>query len=234
MKVIGVLGGMGPQATIDLYQKILNNTPATRDQEHLQVLIWSDPTIPDRTAAILRNGEDPIPKLQQGAAKLIAGGAQCIAIPCNTAHYFLPELTTRAPEATYLNMIDLTAKAARSQFAPGSLVAITGTTATLATGLYQRAIERVDLTPLLPPQELQDEVMDVIFGPKGVKAGFVSKENCAKYAHVLNQLKRLGAACAIAGCTELPLVTDQSIVELPVIDPTTVLARAAVQFALEN
>lgn len=234
MKVIGILGGMGPQATIDLYQKIINNTPATKDQEHLQVLIWSDPTIPDRTAAILGDGNSPLPHLQAGAEKLIAGKAGCIAIPCNTAHYFLPQLATLAPGVTYLNMIELTALELKKNYLPGSIIAVTGTTATLRTGLYQNAIEEAGLTPLLPGEALQDEVMDIIFGAQGVKAGFVNQANKDRYARVLNDLQAQGAACVIAGCTELPLVVDLVQTTVAIVDPTEVLARGAVQFALNG
>lgn len=234
MKVIGILGGMGPQATIDLYQKILNNTPATKDQEHLQVLIWSDPTIPDRTAAILGGGKDPLPHLYAGAEKLVAGNAECIAIPCNTAHYFLPQLAALLPKVTYLNMIELTASELRKNYAPGSTVAVTGTTATLKTGLYQNALRQADLIPLLPNKELQDEVMDIIFGVRGIKAGFVDQVNKDRYARVLRSLQDQGAECVIAGCTELPLVVDLAQTTVSVMDPTEVLARRAVQFALNN
>ena len=234
MKVIGILGGMGPQATIDLYQKIINNTVATKDQEHLQVLIWSDPTIPDRTAAILGDGEDPLPYLRAGAEKLIAGKSECIAIPCNTAHYFLPQLVDLTPGVTYLNMIELTAAELKKNFSPGSIIAITGTTATLRTGLYQNAIQEAGLTPVLPSADLQDEVMEIIFGAQGVKAGFVNQSNKDRYARVLNSLQTQGAACVIAGCTELPLVVDLVQITVAIVDPTEVLARGAVQFALNG
>ena len=234
MRVIGILGGMGPQATIDLYQKILNNTPAFKDQEHLQVLIWSDPTIPDRTAAILGAGENPLPHLLAGAEKLIQGKAECIAIPCNTAHYFLPQLVSLAPNVTYLNMIELTATELKKNYSPGSVIAVTGTTATLKTGLYQQALKEAGLVPLLPGEDLQDEVMDIIFGAQGVKAGFVNTANKARYAKVLSALQAQGASCVIAGCTELPLVVDLTQTTVSIIDPTEVLARRAVQFAINS
>lgn len=234
MKVIGILGGMGPQATVDLYQKIINNTPATKDQEHLQVLIWSDPTIPDRTAAILEGGEDPFPHLWAGVDKLVAGKADCIAIPCNTAHYFLPRLAALAPTVTCLNMIELTAERLKKDYSPGSTIAVTGTTATLKTGLYQRALKQAGLVPLLPDEDLQNEVMDIIFGTRGVKAGFVDQVNKNRYAKVLSSLQAQGAACVIAGCTELPLIVDRAEIAVVIVDPTEVLAQRAVQFALKN
>lgn len=232
MKVIGILGGMGPQATIDLYQKIINNTPATRDQEHLRVLIWSDPTIPDRTAAILRGGESPVPKLVAGAEKLVAGGADSIAIPCNTAHFYLHKLEEEVRQVPFLNMIELTALHIKDGFKQGDRVAITGTTATLGTGLYQTALKKVGLTPFLPSDDLQAEVMDIIFGARGVKAGFVDDANKNRYEKVLSALAAQGARCVIAGCTELPLIVDLAKVAIPVVDPTDVLARALVQYAL--
>src|SRR5436305_14021021 len=90
--IAGILGGMGPAATADLYQKIIAATPATRDQEHIPVVIWADPTVPDRTPAVLDGGEDPTPWLLRGAERLVAMGAAFIAVPCNTAHAFFPRI----------------------------------------------------------------------------------------------------------------------------------------------
>lgn len=234
MRVIGILGGMGPQATIDLYQKIINNTPARIDQEHLQVAIWSDPTIPDRTAAILKGGQDPVPQLASGVKKLLSMGADCIAMPCNTAHYFLPKVAPLVPQAQFLNMIELTVALLKEQFTKGSCIAITGTSATLSTELYQAAIKSAGLEPLVPDAYLQSQIMDIIFGDHGVKAGYIDQLNKERYAKVVSALGHQGAAAVIAGCTELPLVVDNTLIRLPVVDPTDVLAKAAVDFARQG
>lgn len=231
MKVIGILGGMGPQATIDLYQKILNNTRAQKDQDHLQVLIWSDPHIPDRTAAILRGGTDPTPALCAGARKLFAGGAQCIAMPCNTAHYFLPAICDSTPEVPIINMIEVTAQVARARLGVGTPVAITGTVGTMSSGLYQRALEAVGLEVIVPTPAEQELVNTVVFGERGVKAGYLGVENQELYLRICLSLQARGAQCVIAGCTELPLVSQLAAAVVPILDPTDILAKELVRFA---
>lgn len=233
VKVIGILGGMGPQATIDLYQKILNNTKAHRDQDHLQVLIWSDPHIPDRTEAILRGGADPTPALCAGARKLAQGGAQCIAIPCNTAHFYLPAICESTPEVLVVDMIEATARVARRSWAPRTPIAVTGTVGALSTGLYQRALEAVGLTAIVPSEEEQEAINRVIFGESGVKAGHVGRENEELYLSVCMSLAARGAACVIAGCTELPLVAQRAQAFMPILDPTDILAKELVRLAKE-
>lgn len=234
MRIIGILGGMGPQATIDLYQKVLNLTPATKDQDHLQVLIWSDPHIPDRTAAILGCGEDPRPALCAGAAKLVKGGAECIGIPCNTAHYYLEAIRQAAAGVPVLDMIELAAKAASNVLGANAVVAVTATRGTLATGLYERALLRYGLKPLVPSAAEQEIIDSLIFGPRGVKAGFVDEVNCLGYQDVCLRLLRAGAEAIVAACTELPLISGAASRLLPVIDPTSTLAEALVSFGLEG
>jgi len=234
MRIIGILGGMGPQATIDLYQKVLNCTPATTDQEHLQVLIWSDPHIPDRTAAILYGGRDPRPALCAGAAKLVRGGAEVIGIPCNTAHYYLDAIRQAAEGIPVLDMIELAAKSARDLLGANAVVAVTATRGTLATGLYNSALLRYGLKPLVPSPVEQEIIDSLIFGPRGVKAGFVDEANCMGYQDICLGLLRSGAQAVVAACTELPLLAGPASTLLPIIDPTSVLAEALVSFGLED
>ncbi len=234
MRVIGILGGMGPQATLDLYQKVLQFTPATRDQDHLQVLIWSDPHIPDRTAAILYGGEDPSYALCAGIARLVKGGAECIGIPCNTAHYYLDAIRREAAGVPVLDMIELTARSARTQLDADAVVAITATRATLATGLYNKALTVHGLKAMVPSLAEQEIIDDLIFGPRGVKAGFVDENNCRRFQAVCSRLFSSGAEAVLAACTELPLLAHPASSVLPIIDPTSVLAQALVSFGLED
>lgn len=234
MRVIGILGGMGPQATIDLYQKILKYTPAVRDQDHLQVLIWSDPHIPDRTAAILYGGEDPSYALCAGARKLVRGGAECIGIPCNTAHYYMDAIRQAVLGVTVLDMIELTAQSARHQLDAGTVVAITATRATLATRLYDRALAAQGLVPMVPSPAEQEVIDDLIFGPRSVKAGFVDEVNCRRFQEVCARLFSTGAQAVLAACTELPLLASPASSLLPIIDPTSILAQALVSCGRES
>ena len=139
-KTIGILGGMGPMATADLFRKIIEGTEASRDSEHIRVYIDSDAAIPDRTAAILHGGKDPVPEMTTALRHLEACGADCILMACNTAHHFLPRLQalTNTP---ILDMPAITARRCAALF-PGKRAAVLGTTGTLDAGIYDRALER--------------------------------------------------------------------------------------------
>ena len=138
-KTIGILGGMGPLATADLFRKITCLTKASCDNDHIRVYIDSNARIPDRTAAILSGGTNPVPEMTSALRHLEACGADCIIMPCNTAHYFLPQLQAKT-ETPFLSMLAATAKTCAAKF-PGKTAAILGTKGTLATGLYDRALE---------------------------------------------------------------------------------------------
>lgn len=229
MKTIGILGGMGPQATIDLYQKILDSTTASKDQEHIPTLIWSNPGIPDRNLAILQGGPDPSPALSAGARVLEQGGADFIIIPCNTAHLFA-DAVTEAVGIPLVNMIEETALEAGRRLPAGSLVSILATTATVSTGLYQKALEKQGLGYLLPEPAEQEQIMAAIFDAQGIKAGHVDQHNRNRVLAVLQAQEARGAAAYIAGCTELPLVLRAGDADC-LLDPTLILAQAAVRLA---
>ena len=165
-KTIGILGGMGPLATADLFQKIVSLTAASSDSEHIRVYIDSNTSIPDRTAAILSGGPDPLPAMRDSLRKLEACGADCVIMPCNTAHYFLPRLAplTKLP---FLSMIQAAANACRDRF-PGRTVGILATTGTLSAGLYQEALAGRGVPFLVPDEGERARLMEVIY--QGVNA----------------------------------------------------------------
>ncbi|HEX7103368.1 MAG TPA: amino acid racemase [Nitrolancea sp.] len=226
-KVVGVLGGMGPLATVDLYQKIIEETPATRDQEHLHVIIESNPAVPDRSEALLADGEDPTPMLLSGARRLATAGADFIVMPCNTAHAFLPRI---APEIDIplISMIDETAKTVAAQL-PGSVVGILATAGTIWTRLYQDAFEHEGLSSIVPDEAGQARITEAI---AGVKAGRTGIEQTALVQATAADLVAHGAQSLIVACTELPLILMQKHVSVPLFDPTRILARSAVTTAL--
>lgn len=226
-RTIGILGGMGPLATVDLYRKIIESTPAGRDQDHLHVIIDADPTVPDRTEALLRGGEDPTPWLVRGAKRLADAGAAFIVIPCNTAHAFLShvEPTVAIP---ILNMIEEAARSAATQVQPGASVGVLATEGTLAAGLYQAALERAGLQAVAPGPEAQQWVNQAIDRVKAGKAD--SKATCLVGA-AADELIQSGVQALFAACTELPIILPQERVTVPLIDPTMSLAQAAVREA---
>jgi len=226
-KVVGVLGGMGPLATVDLYQKIIKETPATRDQEHLHVIIESNPAVPDRSEALLSGGEDPTPMLLAGALRLAAAGADFIVVPCNTAHAFLPRITPEL-DIPLISMIEETAKTLAAE-QPGSVVGILATAGTIWTRLYQDAFEREGLSSVVPDEAGQARITEAI---AGVKAGRIGSEQTALVQATAAELVTRGAQSLIVACTELPLILSQQHVTVPLYDPTRLLARSAVAAAL--
>jgi aspartate racemase len=149
MKTVGILGGMGPAATVDLFDRIVQTTPARTDQEHLPILIVNDPNIPDRTQAILYGGPDPLPAMRHGLDMLVGMGAELLAMPCNTAHYYWPELQAGL-DVPLVNMVDETVRAIRRSHPGIQQVGILATSSTLAVRLFQEVLEREGLEPVEP------------------------------------------------------------------------------------
>ena len=160
-KTIGILGGMGPLATADLFRKITLLTDAACDNEHIRVYIDSNARIPDRTAAILSGGPDPVPEMASALRSLERCGADCVIMPCNTAHYFLPRLQAMT-SLPFLSMLEATAKTCAKDF-PGQTAAILATKGTLATGLYEKALNAQGVHCLVPDEGEQDVLMHLIY-----------------------------------------------------------------------
>lgn len=225
-KSIGILGGMGPLATADLFQKIVVMTRAACDNDHIRIYIDDNTAIPDRTAAILHGGADPVPVMADSVKKLEACGADCIIMPCNTAHYFLPRLRPLT-EVPFLSMLEATAKACAKTY-PDRVAAVLATKGTLATGLYAEALENEGVPYLIPDPSEQDALMRVIY--EGVKADAPPEQYRGDMLWVLDRLIARGADYFILGCTELPLAAQLLRLPHTTIDPTTELAKAAIAF----
>ncbi len=225
-KSIGILGGMGPMATVDIFKKVVANTKADSDNAHIRIYIDNNAQIPDRTAAILSGGADPIPAMAESAQKLEACGADCIIIPCNTAHYFVPRLQqmTKLP---ILSMIEETAKECAWTL-PGKVAGLLGTTGTLQTGLYNKALERAGVQYLVPDEACQEALMRVIYD--GVKADADPQTYRKDMELVVRTLRHQGAEYFILACTELPLAFDALRLPVATVDPTMALARAAIRY----
>ena len=225
-KTIGILGGMGPLATADLFEKIVLLTKAETDRDHIRVYIDSNANIPDRTAAILNNGEDPVPEMSSALRNLEKCGADCIIMPCNTAHYFLPRLQEMT-EIPFLSILTAAAEACKAQF-PGKTVGILGTTGTLSANLYQKALDQAGVPFVTPAAKELEALMRVIY--QGVKAGKGPDDYRADFLTVLEGMLARGAEVFLLGCTELPLAAQALHITLPTVDPTADLAKAAIRF----
>jgi len=227
-RIIGILGGMGPEATADLYLEIIRLTPAEKDQEHLPVLIYSNPKVPDRTKAILEGGEDPVPILLESAKVLESGGAGIIVIPCNAAHYFLPRLQEQM-SVRLLNMLEETLLSFKSHQPQGRSVGLLATTGTVHSGIYGDLFSREGVDVLVPDDADQERVHS---GIQTVKAGAHDKTTRDMFHSVGASLVRSGAQAVILGCTEIPLSFESEEVDFFALNPTRILAQAAVDWAL--
>lgn len=225
-KTIGIIGGMGPLATMDLFRKIVELTDSENDQGHPRVLIDSNTNTPDRTPAILCGGADPLPEMVRAALLLERGGADVLVMGCNTAHFFYPKIR-RFVRVPFLNMLEETAKEARKRGL--SSVGLLATDGTVQSGVYAREFERQGIDLVTPDAAGQKAVVTMIY--QGVKTGRASWP-VEEISRVIGDLAARGARAVVLGCTELPVAFSRYRIQsgLPVLDPTEVLAESAIRF----
>ncbi|MGW2637792.1 aspartate/glutamate racemase family protein [Streptomyces sp. NPDC001348] len=227
-EIIGILGGMGPAATADFYTKLVSMTPGSSDQDHLRTVIWSDPTIPDRTEALLGDGPDPTPWLLDGSRLLREAGATVIAIPCNTAHAFVPRIADHVG-LPIVHMIGEVARHLTTLTPRIHTAGLLATTGTVRAGLYQEWLDRFGVRLALPDATSQNhEVMTAI---RMVKAGSGGDTATRLLCRAAQRLTGQGVQAVIAGCSEIPLGLSADAVDVPLIDPALVLAEALVRRA---
>ncbi|MFH1351600.1 MAG: amino acid racemase [Pseudomonadota bacterium] len=223
-KIIGIIGGVGPEATLDLYKKIIKATPAKTDQEHLRVIIDSNCKIPDRVKAIFADGEDPAPVLIETAKNLERAGADLILIACNAAHYYYDAVVNHV-SIPVLHIVEETVSYCSSKFPRFKTFGLLAGSSTVKLGLYPRGFERIEAKILNPRPEDQGKVMGCIYK---IKAGDLGAPVREELLGVARRLAHQGAEAIILGCTEVPLVLEDGDLPFPFIDPTRVLAEAGV------
>jgi aspartate racemase len=226
-KVIGILGGMGPEATLDCYSKIISSTPAKTDQEHLRVIIDSNPKVPDRTAAIIAEGESPVPILVAGCRSLQQAGADFIIIPCVSAHFFLDEIL---PEIALpiLSVFDVVTETIISDHPQIKTVGLMGTTGTISGGLFQKCLAAEGIKTIVADNIYQSKVMEAIYDIKNSQPARSKTQIVSDLTAAADDLISKGARGIIAGCTEIPLALKQEHLSVPYFDALTILARAAI------
>lgn len=223
-KSIGIIGGMGPDATVDLFKKIIRSTPATSDQEHIRIIIDNNPKIPDRQKAIFERAADPAPAITATARNLEKAGADLLLIACNSAHHYFDAIT-ESVSIPVLNIMTETAVFCRQQFPSQRFYGLLAGDSTIKLGLYVKAFEQASLKILAPTPEDQKIVLECIYA---VKAGEPTSKIKPGLLAVVQNLGRAGAEAIILGCTEIPIVLQNGDHALPFIDATDVLAKAAV------
>lgn len=222
-KILGVLGGLGPMSSVYFYELVTENTYAEKDQDHLDIVISSKATTPDRTEFILGLSDNsPLPVMQEEASKLVAYGADVIALTCNTAHYFYEELqkTTAVP---ILNMGTLAVEEMRRR--NFNKVGLLATEGTVKCGIYQQACQEKGIECLVPDEKNQKLVMDIIYNQ--VKAG--KKTDMDMFFSAADYLRDRGAEVIILGCTELSVIKRSEALGKSFIDPLEILARNCIK-----
>lgn len=227
-KTVGVLGGMGPAATLDFLHKVIALTPAERDHDHVRMLIDHDPKMPSRQNVSVEDDARIRENLAQMAERLESAGADFLVMACNTAHGWIDRALQRI-SIPFISIIDVTVQAIADRHRSVRKVGIMATPACLDAAMYQDALETAGLVPLAAEGEARVELMRLI---DRVKAGDQGQAVAAGMAAIANLLIEQGADVIIAGCTEIPLVLKQEQVTVPLISSTDELARRTVSLAL--
>lgn len=226
-KTIGIMGGMGPAATVDLMSRIISMTDAAADQDHIPMIVDSDTRIPDRTEAILGRGESPVPEMLASAKRLEAAGADLIVIACHAAHYFVPEIRDRIS----IPIIDMTEEVAKLLKIKGvNRAAVLATDGTVRSGLYGAALERFGIQTVYPDEDQQRTVMSLVYDY--VKRGDSDPEDYPReeMTRIIGDLSKQGAEALLLASTELPIAFSiMGLRSSAFIDPTVVLAKSAIR-----
>jgi aspartate racemase len=224
--MIGVLGGMGPLATADFFRKVIAETPARDDADHVPLLIQSDPRIAPRPAAILGEGRSPLPELLAGRDRLIRAGAMALAMPCNTAHYWYADLRNGCT-VPLLSIVDASVKELSLLADTGSTIGIIATRATLSAQIFDPALIQAGYTVLQPDETAMNTL--VLPGIAFVKAGDALRGG-QLIEQAVQGLLNHGARVVILACTETPLALDamQSQLRVHCVDTTAALARSCI------
>ena len=224
---VGVLGGMGPEATIDFQYRVLRATPAQDDADHIRLLIDNNPAVPSRIEFVIHgHGASPGPTLAAMAQGLESLGADCLVMPCNTAHLFVPQIRD-ATAVEFISMIDATVAAVGKVTKVGLLAS----TAVIQTDLYSGAFSAAGVTAVVPDSDGQQEVMALIRSTKAGKAGTADAQLLQRIAA---DLVARGAECLVVACTELSVLSAGLHTGVAVVDAAQVLAEETVARALRS
>jgi aspartate racemase len=225
-KIVGILGGMGPEATVDLMQRMIRLTPAGDDVDHIRCIVDNNPKVPSRIKAIIDGGgEDPGPCMADMGRRLAAWGADFLVIACNTAHYYHGAVQ-EAVDIPVINLIDLVAQHVKVHFPDLDKVGILASPAVAMTGLYTERFRKLGIRDIWPDPEHQTGLLNVI---KAIKKGNAGPDVRANYIAVCDHLRRQGAQLAIVACTELSALGETLPIDF--LDAAEILAMEIVAVA---
>jgi len=223
MKKLGVIGGLGPMATAYFFELIIQMTDAKSDQEHIEIWIHNCPSIPDRTAYLFdHTRQNPLIPILQSAKALIQQKVDWIAIPCITAHSFYQEFTQNL-SVPVIHMVEETIRHLKEY--EKKTIGIMATDGTIASGLFQKELEKKGMRWILPDKECQGWVMELIY--QDIKAG--RQVEIDKFQKVTDRLRKKGAETIILGCTELSLIKRDYPMKAGYLDAMEVLAKRCVE-----
>jgi aspartate racemase len=222
--LVGVLGGMGPAATVDFMARVISLTPGRNDQDHVRMIVDQNPRVPNRQEALLSDGESPALVLTDMARRLEAYGCDFLVMPCNTAHAFESDIRG-AVQIPFISIVDATLDAAANT----SCIGLLATTGCVDVNIYQPVLKSRGLHFVLPTTEEIEALTSAAFEIKGGDKGEDVSEVVVKIARAL---AARGADVVIAACTELPLVLRQADIDVPLLSSTDELAKRTVSIAL--
>ena len=228
MKRLGILGGMGPAASAEFMTRLVAQTPAKKDQDHIPTILWSDPTVPDRSTS-MRNGDDnPLPYLLAGVKGLVTAGCDLIVIPCNTAHFWYDNLVRQTSKrTTIVHIVDSVADSLRDVNVVDSKIGVMGTQATIELGLYQYRLNKLGWNCIVPSKEEMDTLVQPAINL--VKANRIEEAH-PMFMTVVDSLIKNGATAVVLGCTEIPLaVREDTVHNTPIINSIDSLVKSAIK-----
>ena len=226
-KTLGIIGGMGPLATVKLFEMIVLMTRANSDQEHIRILIDNNTSVPDRTNYILNMvGDDPRIELKKSAQNLEKAGADFLVMPCNTAHYFYDEITQEIG-IPFINMIEETAIYVKDNHKSIDKIGLLATEGTIKARVYDDIFNKYGIEVLKPSKETQAYVTELIYNIKED----IAQESLDGFYKAMDDLKSQGVEVFVAGCTEISVAIDLYKLEGNIIDAMKVLAISAIKYA---
>ena len=227
-KVVGVIGGMGPEATVDLMGRVIKATPAEDDMDHIRMVVDNNPQVPSRIKAIIEGtGESPAPCMAQMARNLAASGADFLVIPCNTAHFYYDEVCS-AVDIPVMNMVDVTVETVLNENASIRTVGLLASKAVLMTGLYTKPFKGKGVDVIYPSPEAQELLMASV---RKIKTGKYDIGDREVLQSAAEELVRKGSKALIVACTELSIICDGLDAGVKVYDASQVLAESIVRMA---
>jgi aspartate racemase len=214
---VGIVGGMGARAGAHFFQSIIDNSPASGDQDQIEVFLHSNPCIPDRTKAILFNGPSPLPELQRSVDALTSLGADIIAMACITSYYYYPQLIIPA-DTQFINPFELLESYVYKNLAGSRSAGILASTGALRSQLFHSQLRSIGVNVCEPDGKMQEKFMMSLYGKGGVKTGSISPSARGMFRETVDSLLQSGADFIVGGCSEVPILMHDTSLQVPYVD----------------